>query len=62
MAVQNAVKKGEDVFASDDDHWNEYGHSLVAAALLRQLKLPTPPLSGIEGSSHLFKVKEYQLQ
>ena len=62
VAVQNAVKKGEDVFASDEDHWNEYGHSLVAAALLHQLKLPTPPLSGIEGSSHLFKGKEYQLQ
>lgn len=61
-AVQDAVNRGEDVFASDGDHWNEYGHSLVAAALLQQIKVPTPPVSGSERSSHLLKVKEYRLQ
>ena len=61
-AVQDAVNKGEDVFASDGDHWNEYGHSLVAAALLQQFKLQTFPGSDSEAPSHLLKVKEYRLQ
>jgi lysophospholipase L1-like esterase len=49
-AVHDAVNKGEDVFASDGDHWNEYGHSLIAAVLLQQLKPAALPVPGREGS------------